>query len=257
MKCKEVLVVDKFSVALSFVQKSEGGYSNHKNDRGGATNYGVTNTTFHDAQRLGIISKNIVRVKDITKEDAEKIFKEMYWKKIHGDELPRDLSIAVFDMAILSSPERAVRTLQKALGLTPDGVIGPETMLAINNYKGNLLDDFLIARGAFYRNDVRAHPKQACFLKGWLNRLKNLRKYIDSLPPAEAESIRKKPLPPNAPRDPHESIQDRWFNNYPQHDIYKRWMFNFIPSCSKCHYEPMTGGVKKIPVQSPHQRKKL
>jgi lysozyme family protein len=70
--------MNKFNKSLSFVQTAEGGYSNHKNDRGGATNYGVTHATFNEAQRTGIINKDIAEVKDITKEDADKIFKQMY-----------------------------------------------------------------------------------------------------------------------------------------------------------------------------------
>jgi lysozyme family protein len=215
----------KFSDALPIVQKSEGGYSNHKSDRGGKTNYGVTNVTFHEAQRQRIISKNIVSVKNITKKDAEKIFKQMYWDKIHGDDLPRDLSIAMFDMAINSGPKTAVTTLQKILKVTPDGVVGSETLLAIDNYKGNLLDDYIKAREAKYGRIVANDPSQKVFIKGWLNRLKYLRKFIDSLPSREGKAS----LPPNAPRDPYESIRSRWYNNYPQQEINERWMSYFYP----------------------------
>ena len=150
----------KFSDALPILQKSEGGYINHKNDRGGATNYGVTNAVFCDAQRVGIISKDIVEVKNITKEDAAKIFKEMYWKEIHGDDLPRDLSIAVFDMAINSGPQTAIKTLQYVLGVISDGAIGPNTLLAIDNYKGNLLDDYFKAREQKYESIVKRRESQ-------------------------------------------------------------------------------------------------
>lgn len=208
----------KFSDALPIVQKSEGGYVNHKNDRGGETNYGVTKATFLEAQRQKILSKNIVSVGNITKEDAEKVFKQMYWNKMHGDDLPRDLSIAVFDMAINSGPKTAIKTLQKVLGLAQDGAIGPEILLAISNYKGDLLDDYIKAREAKYRAIVKKNPTQKVFIKGWLNRLKDLRKYIAKLPPT------KKTRTPVANPYFNQLLKtlDKW-ETYVTHKIRERW----------------------------------
>ncbi len=206
----------KFSDALPIVQKSEGGYVNHKNDRGGETNYGVTKATFLEAKRQRILSKDIVNVANITKKDAEKVFKQMYWNKMHGDDLPRDLSIAVFDMAINSGPKTAIKTLQKVLGVSQNGTIGSETLLAINNYKGDLLDDYLKAREAKYLAIVKKKPTQKVFIKGWLNRLKDLRKYIAKLPPMTRTPVAE------SYRDQLQRILDKW-ETYVTHKIRERW----------------------------------
>jgi hypothetical protein len=170
--------MSNFDFALQFVLKAEGGYSNHPNDRGGQTNYGITQSTLNDAKKLGIIDNNVSSVKDLTLDDAKKIYKEMYWDKINGDALPADLSIALFDTAVNMGDKTSVKMLQEILGVTQDGIIGPQTLAAIQNYNGNLVDNFLDAREARYET-IAKQPSQGVFLKGWLNRVRTLRDYIN------------------------------------------------------------------------------
>jgi lysozyme family protein len=169
-----------FDLAYQFVKKAEGGYSNHKNDRGGETNYGITRATFDDAKKLGIISDSIKSVKDITQDDAKKIYKEMYWNKINGDALPADLAIALFDTAVNMGVGASVKMLQKIIGVPQDGVLGSETLAAINNYNGDLVDTYLDAREAKYYGIVERDSRQGVFLKGWLSRVSSLRGYIEN-----------------------------------------------------------------------------
>jgi lysozyme family protein len=172
--------MSNFDFALQFVLKAEGGYSNHPNDRGGQTNYGITQSTLNDAKKLGIIDNTINSVKDLTLDDAQKIYKEMYWDKINGNALPTDLSIALFDTAVNMGDKTSVKMLQGILGVTQDGIIGPQTLAAIQNYNGNLVDDFLNAREARYET-IAKQPSQGVFLKGWLNRVSTLRDYIGTI----------------------------------------------------------------------------
>ncbi|MCL4456172.1 MAG: hypothetical protein M1406_02000 [Nitrospirae bacterium] len=169
-----------FDLAYQFIKKAEGGYSNHKNDRGGETNYGITQNTFKKAKELGIISESIESVKDITQDDAKKIYRQMYWDKINGDALPTDLSIALSDTAVNMGVGASVKMLQKILGVQQDGVLGSETLAAINNYNGNLLDAYLDAREAKYYGIVERDSRQGVFLKGWLSRVSSLRGYIEN-----------------------------------------------------------------------------
>ena len=46
---------ENFEKAMKFVFSIEGGYSDKKNDRGGKTNYGVTQTTYDEYRK----SKNL------------------------------------------------------------------------------------------------------------------------------------------------------------------------------------------------------
>lgn len=117
-----------FQAALTAVLKHEGGYVNHPKDPGGATNKGVTQAVY-DASRKkwGYSTRS---VKFITPEEVGVIYRIQYWDAVAGDELPSGLDYAVFDYAVNSGPSRAIRHLQIALGVTPDGVLGPKTLEA-------------------------------------------------------------------------------------------------------------------------------
>ncbi len=80
---------DWFKLAYDFVRRIEGGYSNHPKDRGGETNFGISTPAFQDAKRLGIVSDSYKSVKDLTEQDVEKIYKQMYWDRNKGDEISK------------------------------------------------------------------------------------------------------------------------------------------------------------------------
>jgi len=80
----------------------------------------------------------------------------MYWNKINGSELEPHLAICVFDFAVNSGVNRALRYLT----LTHDW----------NKYL-DLREEFLRRIGT---------ASQAKFLKGWLNRTQSLRDYLNS-----------------------------------------------------------------------------
>ncbi len=70
-------------------------------------------------------------------------------------------------MGVNAGPFRAAVLLQRALGVTADGRIGPVTRDAIKNGNPkNLISAFSNAKADFYRS--LHQPK---FLKGWLNRV--------------------------------------------------------------------------------------
>ena len=65
----------------------------------------------------------------------------------------------------------AVKALQNAAGVTPDGGVGPLTISAVNAIDEDLLMPALIAaRIQFYKDIVAKNPSQQKFLNGWINR---------------------------------------------------------------------------------------
>ncbi|MBM3210811.1 hypothetical protein FJZ33_01225 [Candidatus Poribacteria bacterium] len=173
--------MSNFDLAMQFVKIWEGGYSNHPNDRGGPTQFGITQAIFNTAKQQGVISNTITSVKNLNLNDAKIIYQEMYWDEVSGDALPKDLSIALFDTAVNIGVGRSVKMLQTILNVTQDGIIGPQTLSAIENYNGNLVNDFLNARETGYKEIVQNDSSQGVFLKGWLNRVNSLRDYIDTI----------------------------------------------------------------------------
>ena len=120
---------NKFSEALEVILHHEGGYVNHPKDPGGETNLGVTKRVYED---FG----GTKDMKELTKEDVEPIYKKNYWDRVKGDDLPEGLDLCIFDFAVNAGPGRAAKFLQKLIGVTQDGGIGPQTLGALQSAIG-------------------------------------------------------------------------------------------------------------------------
>ena len=182
---------DAFKIVLSF----EGGYVNDPADKGGETNYGITASTLNSAKNKGWVPFNIT-IKDIKLEYAKTIYKKGYWDAINADSLPHPLDLILFDSAVNHGPNAAVKLLQRSLNtllpyteLKVDGIIGPLTLRAVNDYAGlqdapgshnksnirYLCIDVLMNRVELYLSIVLNNKSQEKFLKGWLNRVFKLK----------------------------------------------------------------------------------
>lgn len=151
--------------ALEKVLRWEGGISNHPNDKGGLTAYGITQNTYSNYYEGSVIN--------ITKEQIETIYRVGYWNKINGD-LINNQSVAelLFDFAVNSGARTAVTKIQMLLGVKTDGVCGPKTVAAINAKDPKVLfNELHDVRVAFYKSIVTKNSSQKVFLKGWLNRV--------------------------------------------------------------------------------------
>lgn len=140
------------SKSLELVFGSEGGYANSPSDSGGPTKYGVTHRTL--AAWRGVESVSAEDVKNLGAAEAEEIYRVGYWGQSGGSVLPVGLDYAAFDFGVNSGPARAVKTLQKVVGVVQDGSIGPQTLAAVNSYPGGvpmLIGAYCDARMAFLR----------------------------------------------------------------------------------------------------------
>lgn len=122
--------------ALRLMFGHEGGYSNSKSDPGGPTKYGITHRTL--AAHRGVPSVTAAQVKALTLKEAEEIYRRSYWTQSGGDLLPAGLDYAAFDYGVNSGPARAVKSLQKVVGVTQDGIVGGQTVAAVLAYKGGV-----------------------------------------------------------------------------------------------------------------------
>lgn len=160
-----------FRAALDFLLPVEGGYSHHAWDRGGPTNHGVTQTTYdfwRDRRRLPRRP-----VSEIDEPEVEAVYREEYWYRAQCDRLPWPVSLVHFDTAVHSGPGRAARLLQRALGMVPDGIIGPVTRRAIKAEQPHLLAlRYCKVREEYLKRLAQMEPDDyAPALRGWLNRL--------------------------------------------------------------------------------------
>lgn len=167
---------DRFHVCFDIVLGHEGGYVDHKNDKGGATNFGVTQKTYDNYRE----SKGLLKqeVKFISLIEAKEIY-YVYWLESKCDHIMAPVDLFVFDCAINSGSGRAIKLLQKALELTADGVFGKMTLLALDHVQPKeLAKKYLGEREAFYDRLVANDPTQQAFIKGWKNRLDKLAEHL-------------------------------------------------------------------------------
>ena len=120
-----------FDNCLSIILHHEGGYVNHPKDPGGITNKGVTKAVYD--KWIGRES-TVQEMKDLSESDVGPIYKNNYWDKLKCDDLPDGLDLCVFDFGVNAGPGRSAKYLQKVVGTTVDGGIGPNTLKAVNDH---------------------------------------------------------------------------------------------------------------------------
>ena len=155
--------------SFELMLKSEGGYVNHPSDPGGRTNLGVTQRVWE--QWVGRES-NEKEMRSLTPAMVEPLYKRKYWDACKCDDLPEGLDYLVFDFAVNAGPGRSIKTLQSAVGTTPDGIIGPKTLSAVRAIDPHeLIEKFSVAKTEFYES----LPTFPTFGRGWLNRVADVK----------------------------------------------------------------------------------
>lgn len=152
-----------FQTALSFTLAQEGGFQNSPDDpgnwTGGAVGQGqLVGTNFG----ISAAAYPTLDIANLTKDQATAIYQSDYWDVISGDKLPVAMAIVTFDAAVNSGPGMGAKWLQSALGITADGVIGPETIAAAEGASDSLAvateaavnrANFLVSNGLAARYD--------------------------------------------------------------------------------------------------------
>lgn len=151
--------------ALEVILHHEGGYVNHPKDPGGETNLGVTKRVYEEWGG----EKDMV---DLLVEDVAPIYQKNYWDRCKCDDLPSGLDLCVFDFAVNAGPSRSAKFLQRLIGTTVDGGIGPNTLKAVDNYVEEVglesaIEDYQSARQEYYE----ALDTFDTFGRGWTRRV--------------------------------------------------------------------------------------
>lgn len=151
--------------SMKALMSHEGGFSNHPADPGGMTMLGVTQRVWEAWVGHPVDEKEM---RSLTPEKVAPMYKRQYWDKVAGDLLPSGVDHAVFDFAVNSGPGQAAKTLQRVLGVSVDGAIGPQTLAkAVSMDSSKLITDYNIVRLAF----LQALPTWGTFGRGWGDRV--------------------------------------------------------------------------------------
>jgi len=147
---------------------SQGNVVSEKNpkDPGGLTKFGIDQRSHPDMD-----------IESLTDNLAVSIYMDEY-KRDGCDSFFSPLDLAFFDTAVNSGATRARLCLQRALEVTADGVIGPQTKDALLKVPPAMAAAGLIDQRDKFYIALAEQKTYSDFLNGWLNRTHDLRKYL-------------------------------------------------------------------------------
>lgn len=163
------------------ILEREGGYVDHPADRGGPTNFGITQKTLSAWLKRPASKEDVKRLKV---ETARTIYRRNYFEAPKINRLPPALQSQLFDMAVHHGPGRAIKMMQELLNeqgypCKIDGGIGPETVgqaeKAWADLGQRLCNALCDKRAHFCEGLCEADTSQKVFLAGWLNRVNSFR----------------------------------------------------------------------------------
>lgn len=156
----------------------EGGYANNKHDHGGPTNMGVTLSTWkqigYDKDGDGDI--DIDDIKLLTKNDVMFVLRR-YWNRWKADDIKNQSIANILVDWVWGSGKWGIVYPQQLLGVKADGIVGPKTLAAVNNYPNQkeLFDKIKSRREKHFRDICKKDNTQYTNLNGWLNRLRSFK----------------------------------------------------------------------------------
>ncbi len=168
---------------LADLLAKEGGYVDHRDDRGGATNFGITESVARAAGWTGAM-------RDLPRELALAIYRRRYWTAPRFDAvaaLSPAVAAELFDTGVNMGPGVAAGFLQRSLNVlnrkatdwddvAMDRQIGPATLAALRRLidvrgragEGALLKALNALQGARYIELAEGRAANESFLFGWL-----------------------------------------------------------------------------------------
>ena len=160
---------DNFNQCFAVILVQEGGYTNDPNDRGGPTNLGITMAELQ-AWRGDGHTVTVDDVKNLTKNEAQEIYRTNYWNPMRCADLPKGIDLVVFDFGVNAGTRTSIKALQTVVGVTSDGSIGPVTISAVTATDPHtVVQNFSARRLDCYRS-LTGPTGWPTFGTGWTNR---------------------------------------------------------------------------------------
>ncbi|TDE10813.1 glycoside hydrolase family 108 protein [Dyadobacter psychrotolerans] len=158
-----------FEQAIEHVLSSEGGFTMDADDPGNWTGGKKGKGILHGT-KFGISAASYpgLNIKNLSRPEAIQIYKRDFWDKYKVDTLPSQIRLHFFDVCVNSGISRAVKILQRSLGVTADGDFGPVTVKNLS--KANVWK-YARERSDFYINHVKLYPVKQKYLAGWIGRV--------------------------------------------------------------------------------------
>lgn len=172
----------RFNEIVALVLDTEGGWNPADPSMRGVT---MDTLLRHNPQA------SLTDLKNLSAEDAKLIYRSLYWAPIDGDNLPPGLDYAMMDFGVHSGPWTAVKHLQRIVGTTDDGQMGPLTRAAIG--KADVEDVIMSVMDARFAR-MKTLDNWEVNKNGWTARINKVR--ADALAMAAVSPPTTKPEPP-------------------------------------------------------------
>ncbi len=145
-----------FQAAFRELVGEEGVYVFSPADPGGETKYGISKRSYPQ-----------LNIADLTLDMAKAIYYRDFWLPL-GDQACLAVRLEVFDFAVNSGIQTAIRKLQSAIGVADDGHFGPVSRAKLASMpSGNVVLRYLSERLAFMAS-LSTWPH---FGRGWARRI--------------------------------------------------------------------------------------
>jgi lysozyme family protein len=158
-----------FALAMTYLLTLEGGFSNNVHDHGGETKFGITQQTFTVYMR-GEFKQEEWDTFGIS--EAQQIYYNMFWQEHRLGEIG-DQAIAnvMFDQIVNRGPSAAIKRAQLIVKESSDGILGSETLAAINKQDPkSFVTKYALRAQIEYSDIVKSDKSQVEFISGWLKR---------------------------------------------------------------------------------------
>jgi len=172
-----------FRECVDIILSHEGGFSDHPQDRGGPTKYGISTPVLAEWRGRAVSRQD---VEELETEEAREIYRTRYWNVLRCDDLPAGIDLVVFDAGVNTGQGRAARFLQDAVGAKPDGAVGPATLAATRVADPKLVVAAVSAKRRDYYTGLPTFPT---FGKGWSDRTDDILKKALEMIKAGEESV--------------------------------------------------------------------
>jgi lysozyme family protein len=166
----------KVELLAPFILKWEGGFSNDPDDLGGATNKGITLATFTMYRKIkGGAIPSVVALQNISNEEWTDVLKTLFWDKWMADNIKSQSVANLLVDWVWNSGSYGIKIPQSVIGVDIDGIVGQNTLNAVNAADpATLFQKLKIARLQYINRICVAHPANLKFKQGWINRINAL-----------------------------------------------------------------------------------
>lgn len=165
------------SKLIPFILQWEGGFVNDPDDLGGATNKGITIGAFTEyKKRKGQKAPTVGDLKNISDAEWHDVFKSLYWDRWKADEIKSQAVANILVDWVWASGSHGIKRPQRLLGVKADGIVGKQTIAALNAMDAATLFKMIKDDRAKFIDEIcKARPKNEKYRKGWMNRINAIR----------------------------------------------------------------------------------